>query len=140
MEVEFCDTSRPYAALSYAWGNDPDTECITVNGLPFMARKNLCLSLQRLRKEDEDIVIWVDSICINQDDMVEKGVQIAQMNMIYGGATLVTIWLGEESPSSGMAMSLLDDCTTLLKEDDIVQRIVQNKTEAQALTELLQRP
>jgi hypothetical protein len=38
--------------------------------------------------------IWIDSICINQVDDVEKGKQVKQMQKIYSNATQTTICLG----------------------------------------------
>ena len=38
--------------------------------------------------------IWVDAICINQDDPVEKGQQIAMMRDIFANASCVFSWLG----------------------------------------------
>jgi hypothetical protein len=38
--------------------------------------------------------IWIDSVCINQADAVEKSQQVSQMDQIYHGAARVTAWLG----------------------------------------------
>ncbi|KKY28420.1 putative ankyrin and het domain protein [Phaeomoniella chlamydospora] len=40
--------------------------------------------------------IWVDAICINQEDNIEKSAQVALMGKIYQSAKSVTVWLGRE--------------------------------------------
>ena len=39
-------------------------------------------------------LIWVDAICINQNDNVEKSVQVPRMSDIYGKCQHVLAWLG----------------------------------------------
>ena len=46
------------------------------------------------------INLWVDAICINQDDDHEKSTQIPLMSDIYQSAMRVLIWLGDNSPIS----------------------------------------
>ena len=50
------------------------------------------------------VTVWVDAICINQDDPREKDVHIPRMREIYGKAHSVTVWLGEEAEASALAM------------------------------------
>lgn len=54
--------------------------------------------------------LWVDAICINQKDIVDKSHQITLMEEIYGGADSVLVWLGEESRSSTTAMTFIKGC------------------------------
>jgi hypothetical protein len=48
-------------------------------------------------------ILWIDAICINQDDNDERGEQVARMGAIYGQATTVVLWLGEVWPDMGLA-------------------------------------
>ncbi|KAI0839750.1 heterokaryon incompatibility protein-domain-containing protein [Hypoxylon sp. FL0890] len=41
--------------------------------------------------------IWIDAICINQQDRAEKENQVKLMDKIYANATTVKVWLGEAS-------------------------------------------
>ncbi|OTA90543.1 hypothetical protein M434DRAFT_77799 [Hypoxylon sp. CO27-5] len=43
--------------------------------------------------------IWIDAICINQNDRAEKENQVKLMDKIYANATTVKIWLGEANDS-----------------------------------------
>lgn len=39
--------------------------------------------------------IWIDALCINQEELPEKGRQVAMMKDIYKHANEVRIWLGK---------------------------------------------
>ncbi|KAK3348858.1 heterokaryon incompatibility protein-domain-containing protein, partial [Lasiosphaeria hispida] len=105
-----------YRALSYEWGDDGDVGgIITVNGLLFPRRiqKNLESALREIRSEKEDVVLWIDALCINQGDATEKGHQVAMMRKIFREADSVIAWLGPEADNSEMVMDLIADKTTL---------------------------
>ncbi|EKG16420.1 hypothetical protein MPH_06389 [Macrophomina phaseolina MS6] len=40
-------------------------------------------------------ILWVDAICINQDDLEERAAQVKIMSRIYDKALEVLVWLGE---------------------------------------------
>ena len=48
--------------------------------------------------------IWIDALCINQDDREEKAEQIPCMSAIYGRAERVVVWLGEHVDGSELVM------------------------------------
>jgi len=52
--------------------------------------------LRRLRRSGQPRILWVDAICINQSDLVEKSHQVSFMGEIYSKTTQCLIWLGEE--------------------------------------------
>lgn len=91
-----------YDALSYTWGGEKKTKQIKCNSTDFPVTPNLCRALKRLRDPEEPRLIWVDAICINQDDDDERGQQVRIMSDIYGAARKVIIWLGEveETPNA----------------------------------------
>ncbi|KAK5745934.1 cell separation during budding [Elasticomyces elasticus] len=99
-----------YEALSYTWGTSAETRCIWVDGRPLEATCNLYLALEALRKGiREPRVLWVDAVCINQNDTHEKGAQVQLMSTIYQQAWQVVIWLGIESKSARSVWFLLKD-------------------------------
>lgn len=66
-----------YEALSYAWkdaGNDRETEAphITIDSNFSPVSQSLLRALRRLRYTDRIRTLWVDAVCINQSDDVEK--------------------------------------------------------------------
>lgn len=115
----------PYTALSYSWGAKA-TKCITVNGHTVSARDELHAALQQLRNElgadphgsDEIDAetprrvdhasfqhnLWVDAVCINQDDPVEKAQQVGLMREIYPKAANVLVWLGSGTIKTDSSM------------------------------------
>lgn len=84
----------PYEALSYTWGESSERCDITVQERIFGITSNLHDALRHLRLADQDRVLWVDAICINQDNPAEKGYQVGQMRLVYQMADTVLVWLG----------------------------------------------
>jgi Heterokaryon incompatibility protein (HET) len=78
----------PYIALSYMWGDQTLPETILVNERTFAIGANLHQALRQLQTENP-ICLWVDAICINQNDDLEKGEQVANMTEIYKAAASV---------------------------------------------------
>ena len=70
--TQFNTDPRPYAALSYCWGDASVTRPIKLNGDTFYVTTNLWNCLSVLRTEDFADYYWVDAICINQQDNEEK--------------------------------------------------------------------
>jgi hypothetical protein len=70
------DSHPVFEALSYIWGDTAATTPITVNKCPFTTMENLHSALVHLRHRWTPRVLWVDAICINQADSLEKSSQI----------------------------------------------------------------
>ncbi|KAK4043350.1 heterokaryon incompatibility protein-domain-containing protein [Parachaetomium inaequale] len=97
----FADQERgvPYRALSYNWGvlqhkHEAGIPRVIVDGHEIGLTQNLYAALRYIRRPDQDVILWVDAVCINQGDPREKGHQVKQMGNIYKGAEEVLIWLG----------------------------------------------
>ncbi|KIW07599.1 uncharacterized protein PV09_01550 [Verruconis gallopava] len=106
-----------YEALSYTWGEPGESKQIIVERVDTRSsskpivrqykieiRKNLYEALLELRDEKEPRTMWVDAICINQDDIEERNEQVLRMGDIFQWASRVVIWLGPESGDSELAM------------------------------------
>ncbi|KAK3117840.1 hypothetical protein LTR53_000390 [Teratosphaeriaceae sp. CCFEE 6253] len=87
----------PYEALSYAWGERPDTHAIFLNDSPQPVRSNLFVALRRLCLRNRVRRLWVNALCINQQDPAERASQVAQMADTFRRASQVLIWVGEDS-------------------------------------------
>lgn len=123
----------PYEALSYTWGNGHLVEEIKLDGKSFRTTPNLYIALQYLRFENEDRILWIDSLCIDQgmdegDDeeqmkrkKKEKAQQIQQMGTIYRWASRVIFWLG---PATYETNVFMDSMHLLQKESSKYPRIV----------------
>jgi hypothetical protein len=97
-----------YEALSYTWGSNHLLRSIVLNDTPFHITRNLEIALRHLRLPHTSRQVWIDAICINQDDDVERGEQIQLMRKIYTQAEQVLVWLGEASSCSDIAMEFLE--------------------------------
>ncbi|KIV99822.1 uncharacterized protein PV09_08493 [Verruconis gallopava] len=89
-------TTPEYVALSYTWG-DREGGSIGLNGRRFEVGFNLQDSLKALRFHNVGRYVWIDAICINQDDFEERKTQVARMNEVYTLAVCVAVCLTPES-------------------------------------------
>lgn len=89
-----------YEALSYAWDNQRFEAQISLNEQPFKVMPTLEQALHRLRDPEQPRKIWIDAICIDQENPEEKVDQIRQMQNIFADAVQVIVWLGERSADS----------------------------------------
>jgi hypothetical protein len=84
-----------YYALSYAWGTATNTSITINHQRGFLVTENLAAALRRLRRTKEPRWLWIDAICIDQNNTAERSQQVAIMGEIYRRANSVLIWLGE---------------------------------------------
>lgn len=87
-----------YEALSYAWHDyvprlqkDKQIRC---NKKWIEVGDNLCLAMRFLRHGSLPRILWVDQLCINQDDTDERNMQVQSMSLVYSQAKQTVIWLG----------------------------------------------
>jgi hypothetical protein len=87
-----------YTALSYTWDNQKPSCEVDCNGGCLLITPNCNAAIRQLRSATEIEVLWIDSICIDQDEtpaaIEEKNVQVAMMGDIYKSAARVVVWLG----------------------------------------------
>ncbi|KAI1735317.1 HET-domain-containing protein [Xylaria scruposa] len=97
------DNKPSYEALSYTWGTRTEGRTLKIRqSTHWMSRSNelpvtdnLFQALRRLRYLFKPRVMWVDAVCINQEDIDERSAQVALMAEIYSNATSTAIWLGD---------------------------------------------
>jgi hypothetical protein len=123
--VDLSDTHN-FAALSYVWGSFArPTDTLQCGTASINITANCKDALQQFRKT-HTIFIWVDAICINQEDDEEKALQIPLMKDIYASADPTFIWLGQGTNGTKATFEYLkvagfQDC--LLAESDTKYRI-----------------
>lgn len=132
LQHECLASAQPYEALSYVWGDPSDTRVIWLNGHPHYVTRNLYSALQHLRLEDQDRVLWVDALCINQEDLVERSLQVRSMNLIYGKAAQVVSWLGDSDQDSDEGLELIKELGSWSKEngDEFIDALATEKATA----------
>ena len=96
-----------YTAISYTWSGPIEGSTIIIGGIPLRITENLELALRRIRGPSRPKNLWVDAVCINQNDVEEKNIQVSLMGDIYASATRTTVWLGEKSTRSDVAMEFI---------------------------------
>ncbi|CZR69573.1 uncharacterized protein PAC_19473 [Phialocephala subalpina] len=123
---------QKYTALSYVWGDQSNPHKIFLNSAPFDVGRSLHTALKRLRntitiltlsqsapqhdKDNERMeavehqllpegrLLWIDAMCINQADPVERETQVKLMSRIYRQADFVHADLGYVGDEGGMQL------------------------------------
>lgn len=101
-----------FFALSYVWGSSPpahsiilsDSSAITSPNAAMLVTENVNDALRQLRGLRTSMALWIDAVCINQSDAVEKNVQIPLMGQIYSQAATVFAWLGKANTNIHLAL------------------------------------
>jgi hypothetical protein len=95
-----------FFGLLYVWGDDRNKKDILLDGQHFAVTTNLYTALEQAREWpaheglrkycnfNPESRLWIDAICINQADLVEKAEQVPRMGQIYTTAERVLAWLG----------------------------------------------
>lgn len=96
-----------YEALSYTWGGIKKPYEVEINGRRMSVTENLSLALRHLRYQHQDRILWIDAICINQDNDKERGHQVRQMASIYKRAERVIIWLGRATSETDLILRFM---------------------------------
>ncbi|KAJ8111987.1 hypothetical protein OPT61_g5545 [Boeremia exigua] len=107
---------RPmYDALSYVWTPRDRTidtarqvEPVTIGNYDnarVCIGANLEAAIRCLRSAETPRTLWVDALCINQDEKLERNHQVRLMSKIYSSARNVIIWLGPPQNHSEFALS-----------------------------------
>jgi hypothetical protein len=81
--------------------------------------ENLILALTHIQDGEKTCVIWVDAVCINQEDEEEKGAQVQRMGKIYGSAALTIVWLGQAEDDSDLAIHRMHQCINAYGSDQL---------------------
>lgn len=108
---DFDDTCPKYVAISYTWGDVAPTVSIRVNNMTIRVRL-LCwhaLWQMQYHAKGQEITLWIDSVCINQDDNAEKNAQVAMMGRIYQSAASVASCLGPGNQLGEASAALRDE-------------------------------
>lgn len=138
-------SAKDYAALSYTWGTAAPSIPILLHGKVTFVSENLYLALLHLRKR-RVALIWVDALCINQEDLAERARQVSHMDEVYRRASLVWVWLGDSDEFSELAFDELHDLGQHLDWDGavpqgyLVKDLDQHPRKWRAISELLYRP
>lgn len=96
-----------YIALSYVWGKVEMSKNLQIDKRNKSIQPNVFSALRRFRETMGTFTIWIDAICIDQNDLDERSAQVSIMRDIYGSASCVFVYLGENHQSQQL-QNLLD--------------------------------
>lgn len=105
---------QDYEALSYMWGPAEPSKTIAVDWASVQVGENLWNALSCLRLREQTRTLWVDALCINQNDISERNHQVGMMSRIYRAAVRVVVWLGMESKDTRAAFDIIAFARRLL--------------------------
>jgi Heterokaryon incompatibility protein (HET) len=127
--------NKHYYALSYTWGPPSPTDNVVIEGRKFEVRANLYSALLRFRSPDSSVYLWIDALCLNQDDIQERSCQVKGMRRIYENSVLTLIWLGDHLESDIMALELFQ-----WVQDDAIHVQDSRRSLTLAIAEKLRHP
>lgn len=85
-----------YEAISYTWGLSTENNTIKINNThDVKITDNLFRALKRLRQQIGKRTLWIDALCIDQNNKEERAQQVSLMGVVYRQAKAVLVWLGE---------------------------------------------
>ncbi|KAF5872490.1 putative het-domain-containing protein [Botrytis fragariae] len=127
-----------YEALSYVWGDPDITLPIFVGKKKFQVTVNLYAALLRLRDHSFERILWVDAICIDQNNNEERRQQVRIMAKIYSSAHRVIVWLGDEEEEGKGA---LEDIQLAIDEEYTENSEIRREmVKQEKISKLLQNP
>ncbi|KAF3040459.1 hypothetical protein E8E12_003153 [Didymella heteroderae] len=129
-----------YEAISYVWGSEVQEHDIICDGTILKITSNLNEVLRQVRRAEGARNLWVDSICINQKDLKEKGHQVAMMGEIYRAATCVLICIGSAGSECAPGLKILAEAASRMIDKALYHTIygmrIDPSTESHPLRDL----
>lgn len=109
LQVFQTTTCPPYAAVSYTWGDPQRCKSIHVDGEVTKVRENIWAFLLSLQTSSpiKESYLWIDALCIDQNNVLERNHQVQKMRAIYQNASKILVWLGKAADASDLAMDYL---------------------------------
>jgi hypothetical protein len=92
-------------------GEERGQSIFFLNGKEHKVRENLFNALINLRHKSEWRVLWIDALCISQDDVNERNHQVSQMAGIYSQAKRVVAWVRQSDDSTFAALDFMKSIT-----------------------------
>lgn len=126
LSASFSSDPKPeYEALSYVWGSRKSEQQLYLTDREsryVQITHNLDCALRRLRRSDGDRCLWIDALCINQANDLERAQQVSLMGRIYASAKSVIVYLGEiERLSFTISPPRLYEAMSMTSGDGIFQ-------------------
>lgn len=107
--VSLLDDPKPtYEAISYCWAEVSSTATIELNGTPVDVPGSAAKVLRQFRLQSGSRILWIDAVCINQEDLNERSQQVALMGQIYRASQGTLVWLGDSNGATERTLRTLN--------------------------------
>lgn len=90
------DAIPTYDTVSYVWGDPHERSSVIVNRSILNVPHSTMAVLRRMRRMDREHVVWIDAVCVNQNDAAERSAQVASMGKLYANGVSNLIFLGDD--------------------------------------------
>ncbi|KAH8587273.1 heterokaryon incompatibility protein-domain-containing protein [Bisporella sp. PMI_857] len=125
LEVHVLEAAPPFKALSYIWGPTGGEKDLIVDGRMLQVRSNLydfLVSYQTrtqvyytaafceysdYAQSPNEAWLWIDQLCIDQQNHQERSHQVRLMGAIYRQARQVVTWLGQDDQETQQAFEAI---------------------------------
>ncbi|KAK5713955.1 hypothetical protein LTR15_010861 [Elasticomyces elasticus] len=95
--ISLLDDALPqYETVSYAWGDATKRDVVYIGGHQLSVPLSAKNVLQRMRRSDKPRTVWIDVICIDQQNLVDRNYLVQLMCEIYSSTSTGFIWLGKD--------------------------------------------
>lgn len=136
-----------YEALSWCWGKGEAEYAVLITERGTWGEKTykkavkeqLALALKYLRLPNQGRTLWIDAICIDQNDPSERNHQVQMMSRIYTRSQEVSIWLGDGDEFSKLAIDFIRHDIMELRNFDALSHDKRYTGKWKALMMLMQR-
>jgi hypothetical protein len=110
--LDLCNTFE-YETISYCWSDAAQRKVIALNSHKISVSSSSAAALRCVRLCHSDRTVWLDAICINQNDFEERSRQVAMMGAIYRNGARNLIYLGDEEVGEAInsIAAILKDAT-----------------------------
>lgn len=108
LSVATLEDKPSYEALSYVWGPPVFPERLYLPSGHLSITANLAAALRQFRYSDRQRQLWVDAVCIDQQNHVEKAYQVRLMSQLYRNTECVLAWLGESHSNTRAIFGILE--------------------------------
>ena len=109
------NTAPTYTSVSYSWNDQQRDHDIHVDSHKLKIIENLRIGLPHLIKKASTQFLWVDEICIDQENEEEKAVQVPLMEEIYTRCQECLVWLGDGTPETDIAIDVIPRISEYVK-------------------------
>ncbi|KAF2464828.1 uncharacterized protein BDR25DRAFT_346406 [Lindgomyces ingoldianus] len=130
------ESAPPFYSLSYVWGKKTFSTGITFGSDWLLVLTSLAPFLHMICQHkdfsDKDWW-WIDSICMNLDNVEERATQVKIMGDIYRRASRAIIWLGKEREEESDCLGAVEflkqiaDLKSALETSEVLREQIRDK-------------